>query len=286
MPENEELLNEDALFDDAVGDVEAQSEPAAVEQTAAVEPEKEKAVEAVSETDDVEDNGSPVPSSRFRQAQEEKRAARAERDALKEERDRLLGEQQEFRRWMMSQQQQPKPAEQPKHSNMPDPLLDPQGHADYLEKRWEEREARVEQRLLGERREVSLLNAREKYTKEFDEAYETATRQVDPVLRERMQQSNNPGETLIGWYRELKVRNEVGNDLGAYEKKVREKLLKDPEFRKAAMETWRGEANTQVKGRPDYQLPPSMNGISRSSAALRASQSDLSDDDLWDTTTT
>jgi hypothetical protein len=272
------------LFDDAVSDVEAQPEP--VEQPAAVEPEKEKTVEAAPETDDVEDNGSPVPSSRFRQAQEEKRAARAERDALKQERDRLLGEQQEFRRWMMSQQQQPKPAEQPKHSNMPDPLLDPQGHAEYLERRWEEREARVEQRLLGERRERSLQDARKTYKQEFDEAYEAAMKHVDPALRAHMQQSSDPGETLMGWFRELKVRNEVGTDLGAYEKKVREKLLKDTEFRKEAMETWRGEASTQVSGRPNVSLPPSMNGISRSSAALRASQEDLSDDALWDTTTT
>jgi hypothetical protein len=101
-----------------------------------------------------------------------------------------------------------------------------------------------------------------------------------------MQQSSDPGETLIGWYRELKVRAEVGNDPKAYREKVRSEFLKDPEFRKAAMEAWRGEASTQAKGRPNTQLPPSMNGISRSAAALRSSQEDFSDDALWDKTTT
>lgn len=276
MPENEELLNEDALFDDAVEGTDTQPEPA-VEQPAA--PEPEKAVEAASETDDVEDNGSPVPSSRFRQAQEEKRAARAERDALKEERDRLLGEQQEFRRWMMNQQQQPKPAEPPKQPDEPDPLLDPRGYREHMERRFEDR-------LLNERREQSLQYARRTYREEFDEAYQTAQQQVDPALRARMQASSDPGETLIQWHRELKVRTEVGNDTKAYKEKVRAEFLKDPEFRKAAMEAWRGEASSQVSGRPNVQLPPSMNGISRSSAALRASQEDLSDDALWDTTTT
>jgi hypothetical protein len=33
-------------------------------------------------------------------------------------------------------------------------------------------------------------------------------------------------------------------------------------------------------------LAPSLNGISRSAAALRASQADLSDDALWDSTLT
>jgi hypothetical protein len=101
-----------------------------------------------------------------------------------------------------------------------------------------------------------------------------------------MQQSNNPGATLMDWYRDLKVRAEVGNDVKAYREKVRAESLKDPEFRKAAMEAWRNEAPSQVNGRPNVQLAPSMNGVSRSNAAIRASQVDLPDDDLWDQTTT
>jgi hypothetical protein len=279
MPDIEEI-NDDSLFDDAVEGAENEVEIPAPEEVpveqAAAEPEKaeEATTEASHEGGDAEDDGSPVPSGRFRQAQEAKRLAQAERDILKLERDRLAFEQQEFRR-RLAQLETPQQAK----AEDPDPLLDPRGYREFMERRFEER-------LTNERREMSLQMARRAYKDEFDEAYTTAQKHVDPALRARMQQSSDPGETLIGWYRELKVRAEVGNDPKAYREKVRSEFLKDPEFRKAAMEAWRSEASTQVKGRPNTQLPPSMNGISRSAAALRSSQEDFSDDALWDQTTT
>jgi hypothetical protein len=146
-------------------------------------------------------------------------------------------------------------------------------------------ERRFEERLVNERREMSLQSAKRTYKEEFDQAYEAAQKFVDPALRARMQHSSDPGETLIGWFRELKIRAEVGNDPAAYRKKVGDEMLKDPEFRKRAMEAWRTEAQgNQHSERP--MLAPSLNGISRSAAALRASQADLSDDALWDSTLT
>lgn len=212
-----------------------------------------------------------VPSWRLKEITEERRAAQAERDAIRQERDRLVYEQQEFRRRLA---QLEKPVEALPE---PDPLLDPRGYREFMEKRFEDR-------LANERREFSLQSARKVYREEFDQAYEAARQLVDPALRARMQQSADPGETLIGWFRELKMRHEVGNDLGAYRKKISDDMLKDPEFRKRAMEAWRTEAQgNQSNGRP--MLAPSLNGVSRSSAALRASQQDLSDDDLWSSTT-
>jgi hypothetical protein len=276
-PELNEELNEDSLFDQTVEGTEEVPE-AAVEQPTPP-PEVEAKAEAEPETvaeerPPVDDDAPQVPSWRVREINEEKRAAQAERDALKQERDRLAFEQQEFRR-RLAQLETPQQAK----AEDPDPLLDPRGYREFMERRFEER-------LTNERREMSLQMARRAYKDEFDEAYTTAQKHVDPALRARMQQSSDPGETLIGWYRELKVRAEVGNDPKAYREKVRSEFLKDPEFRKAAMEAWRGEASTQAKGRPNTQLPPSMNGISRSAAALRSSQEDFSDDALWDKTTT
>jgi hypothetical protein len=276
-PELDEELNEDSLFDQTVEGTEEVPE-AAVEQPTPP-PEVEAKAEAEPETvaeerPPVDDDAPQVPSWRVREINEEKRAAQAERDALKQERDRLAFEQQEFRR-RLAQLETPQQAK----AEDPDPLLDPRGYREFMERRFEER-------LTNERREMSLQMARRAYKDEFDEAYTTAQKHVDPALRARMQQSSDPGETLIGWYRELKVRAEVGNDPKAYREKVRSEFLKDPEFRKAAMEAWRSEASTQVKGRPNTQLPPSMNGISRSAAALRSSQEDFSDDALWDQTTT
>jgi hypothetical protein len=100
-----------------------------------------------------------------------------------------------------------------------------------------------------------------------------------------MQQSRDPGETLIQWHREEKAKAEVGTDLGAYKQRLRDEALKDPEFRKAAMEAWREQAPTQVNGRPRIELPPSMSGVSRSNAALKAENQDVSDQELFEQTT-
>jgi hypothetical protein len=88
MPENEELLNEDSLFDNAVEGTETETtpEPAPVEQPAP--PEPEKVAEAAPETDDVEDDGSPV--QRAVQGRLKAKRAADRYDILKQERDRLV----------------------------------------------------------------------------------------------------------------------------------------------------------------------------------------------------
>ena len=288
MAEPEEL-SEDSLFDNAVEGVDgiASASQTKAPEAASVEQPPAETAEAAPETAEeksaVDDDAPQVPSWRVREINEEKRAAQAERDALKVERDRLAYEQQEFRR-RLAQLEQPK---QPKVPEMPDPLLDPAGHAEFLEKRWEERERRFEERLVNERREMSLQVARKTYKDEFDEAYQTAQQHVDPILRTRMQQSSDPGETLISWYRERKILAEIGSDPKAYDQKKREQFLNDPEFLSLAVKKAREQASgIGLNGRPNVRLGPSLNGVSRSSAAVRASQEDFSDDALWEKTTT
>jgi len=286
MTPEQDSITEDALFDTAVDlpsdptpDPAPAPAPAEKPQAEQVEraapppkPEQDAAPPPAGDKPKVDDDAPLVPSWRLKEITEERRQAQAERDALKRERDQLAYEQQEFRRRLA---QLEKPAEQPQE---PDPLLDPRGYREFMEKRFEER-------LTNERREMSLQSARRVYRDEFDQAYEAAKQLVDPALKARMQHSADPGETLIGWFRELKMRAEIGNDVGAYRKKVSDEMLKDPEFRKRAMEAWRTEAQAApTNGRP--LLAPSLNGVSRSSAALRASQQELSDDALWDTTLT
>jgi hypothetical protein len=271
-------LSEDSLFDNAIDPPAAEpAPPAAPEpvekpQVEQAKPEPEAKPLAADDKSKVDDDAHMVPSWRLKEITEERRAAQAERDAFKQQRDQLAFEQQEFRRRLA---QLEKPAEQPQE---PDPLLNPREYREFMERRFEER-------LVNERREMSLQSAKRTYKEEFDQAYEAAQKFVDPALRARMQHSSDPGETLIGWFRELKIRAEVGNDPAAYRKKVGDEMLKDPEFRKRAMEAWRTEAQGNQSGeRP--MLAPSLNGISRSAAALRASQADLSDDALWDSTLT
>lgn len=271
-------LSEDSLFDNAIDPPAAEPapsaapEPAEKPQVEQAKPDIEAAAAPVADKPKVDDDAPMVPSWRLKEITEERRAAQAERDAFKQQRDQLAFEQQEFRRRLA---QLEKPAEQPQE---PDPLLNPREYREFMERRFEER-------LVNERREMSLQSAKRTYKEEFDQAYEAAQKFVDPALRARMQHSSDPGETLIGWFRELKIRAEVGNDPAAYRKKVGDEMLKDPEFRKRAMEAWRTEAQGNQSGeRP--MLAPSLNGISRSAAALRASQADLSDDALWDSTLT
>jgi hypothetical protein len=271
-------LSEDSLFDNAIDPPAAEPapsaapEPAEKPQVEQAKPDTEAAAAPVADKPKVDDDAPMVPSWRLKEITEERRAAQAERDAFKQQRDQLAFEQQEFRRRLA---QLEKPAEQPQE---PDPLLNPREYREFMERRFEER-------LVNERREMSLQSAKRTYKEEFDQAYEAAQKFVDPALRARMQHSSDPGETLIGWFRELKIRAEVGNDPAAYRKKVGDEMLKDPEFRKRAMEAWRTEAQGNQSGeRP--MLAPSLNGISRSAAALRASQADLSDDALWDSTLT
>jgi len=264
-----EELNEDALFDQAVDDNPAdppaadpapEPEPQEPEPTLTAEPPAKPAVD---------DNAPMVPSWRVREINEEKRTLA----------DRLAALEAEKANWQRQQVQQPQPAPKQEEKAKPDPLLDPDGYDKYLE-------AKVEERLLNHQRESSMAAAHGKYKGEFEEAYQAAQKAVDPALRALMQASRDPGETLVQWHRENKQRAEIGNDLSAYKQKLRDEALKDPEFRKAAMAAWQAEANSQQpNGRPRVDLPPSLNGASRSNAALRASQTDLSDDALWDEAT-
>lgn len=268
-----EELNEDALFDQAMDDTPA--DPPAADPQPEPEPEPQPEPEAQltadppAEKPKVDDNAPMVPSWRVREINEEKRTLA----------DRLAALEAEKATW----QRQPA-AQQPQQAAVektakPDPLLDPDGYAKAVRDE-------IREEIVAERRESSLHAAHGKYKTEFEEAYSAAQKAIDPALKARMQASRDPGETLIQWHRENKQRAEIGNDLGAYKQKLRDEALKDPEFRKAAMAAWQAEAlSQQPSGRPRVDLPPSLNGASRSNAALKSGNDDMSDDALWDQTT-
>jgi hypothetical protein len=268
--ENEEL-NDDQLFNDAVGDepVETPETPATeTEQPEKAEAEVAEKPEAEAEKPAVDDNAPLVPSWRLREINEEKRTLADQVAALK-------AEKSQWQRPQVPAAEVPKPTEKPAK---PDPLLDPEGYAKSVREE-------IREEILADRRETSLHQAHKTYKTEFEEAYSAAQKHIDPALKARMQQSRDPGETLIEWHREMKTRAEVGTDLNAFKQRLRDEALKDPEFRKAAMEAWRSEVQPQVNGRPRVELPPSLNGASRSNAALRSSNEDVSDAELFEQTT-
>lgn len=265
---NEELSDTD-LFNEAMNDGETVETQ--VEQPEQVQETETQAVQETEPTQEqrqqVDDNAAQVPSWRVREINEEKRQLA----------DRVRALEAERVSWQANQQrQQPQEREQQKPVKV-DPLLDPDGYAKQVRED-------IRNEILAERREESLQTAAEKYGDEFKEAYTAAQQKIDPALRARMQASRDPGETLIKWHRENKQRAEIGDDLAAYKQRLRDEALKDPEFRKAAMEAWRneGQQSQQVNGRPNVQLPPSLSSASRSNAAIRNENAqDVSDRELF-----
>jgi hypothetical protein len=260
------------LFDEANAD-EATTEQVVAEPAEPVEEKPEPVVEekpaevvepVVAEKPAVDDNAPQVPSWRVREINEEKRQIAAENERMKAELAQL--------RQAPRQAEQPKPAEKPAR---PDPLLDPDGYAAAIRQE-------LREEALNERREESLLRAREANQAEFDEAYAAAQKAVDPALKARMQATRDPGKTLLEWHREQKTRAEVGNDLAAFRQREQERLLSDPAFLAKAIEKARGQAQTTQPGKaPAVSLPPSLTRATNASGEASADDNDTSDEGLW-----
>lgn len=290
MIEALEGISDQELFDQANADEAPEDEPVA--EAPAAEPEQPEqardeqgrfaakaaeepaapVVAAEPEKPAVDDDAPQVPSWRVREINEEKRAAQAERDALKAERDRLAQERDDFQRRLQATQKPPEPIK----VERPDPLLDPEGYAKAMREE-------IRQEILSERREESLQRAHKTYKAEFEEAYEAARKQIDPGLAARMQNSRDPGETLIEWHREQKARAEVGTDPNAYFQRKLDEWLSDPANQAKVIEKARGAAEGQLqpgKAAP-VNLPPSLTRATNASTITSADDNDVSDEGLW-----
>lgn len=222
-------------------------------------------VQAEAPKPSVDDNAAMVPSWRVREINEEKRQIADRLTALETERNQWLADRQR----LQSLEKPPEPAAKP------DPLLDPDGYEKYLE-------AKFEEKLLNNHRESSLSQAHRTYKGEFEEAYAAAQKQVDPALKARMQQSRDPGETLIQWHRENKTRAEVGNDPNAYFDKRFEAYLSDPANQAKVLERIRGGAQPGAQRQASaVNLPPSLTRATNASADISADDNDISNDALW-----
>lgn len=232
----------------------------------AEEPETASATETPVTTQ-VDDNAAVVPSWRVREINDEKRALA----------DKVASLEAERLQWQQRPAPQPVTTVAPVKVEKPDPLIDPEGFEKYLETKFEEK-------LLENHRENSLQSAHKTYGKEFEEAYATAQKQVDPVLRMKMQTSRNPGETLIEWHREQKTRAEVGTDPAAYFDKRLEAFLTDPANQAKVLERIRGGVQQQpgaARTAAPVNLPPSLTRATNASTGNTADDDDMSDDGLW-----
>lgn len=271
MPVEPEELNEAELFNQAVSDdrVETTETPITeTERPETTETETVAATETPPERAAVDDNAPLVPSWRLREINEEKRSLA----------EKLANLEAERAQWQRTQQQAKPEAAKPQ---APDPLLDPDGYKVAVKEE-------IRQEILNERREESLQAAAEADPENFKAAYALAQQRVDPALKARMQESRNPGKTLLTWYREQKIMQEVGNDPNAWlESKLAERL-KDPAFLAKAVEAAQNSARQtpqQTNGRSRVELPPSLSSASRSNAAARTDNTDVSDAELFRETT-
>jgi len=284
-------LSDQELFDEANAD-EASADEAVVGATEA-EPEQvegqprdehgrfagkadepETPVIDPAKAETVDDNAPQVPSWRVREINEEKRAAIAERDAIRAERDEFKRLVEEARRRPMETPKEPVKVEKP------DPLLDPDGYEKHIT-------SVIEERLLNNHRESSLAQAHRTYKTEFDEAYAAAQQAMargDRVITMKMQTSRDPGETLIEWHREQKVRAEVGTDPNAFFEKRFEAYLADPANQAKVLERIRGGTQPQpgaTRQAAPVNLPPSLTRATNASTVTSADDDDISNDGLW-----
>lgn len=264
-------MNEDELFNSAVSD-ETTEAPIVTEEPVVEQQEQTATTEEAAEKVEPELTAEkpPIPPKPEWRLKEDAERARAAETELANGRAENAALRQRLEALERPKVEQAKPAK-------PDPLLDPDGYEAYLE-------AKVEEKLLNNHRENSMATAHGKYKQEFEEAMSVATKQIDPALKARMQNSRDPGEELMRWHREEKAKAEVGTDLPAYKARLREEALKDPEFLAKAVDAARIITQPPSNGRPRIDLPPSLNGASRSGSALRSADGDVSDHELFEQT--
>jgi hypothetical protein len=134
-------------------------------------------------------------------------------------------------------------------------------------------------------RELAVIKYNEEAVSEMETAIAQAMQQNHPgmaALAAEMRASKFPTLVAMQWHQREKTQREIGGDLNAYKTKLREELLADPEFIKAAVAKATGQAQQAAAApgsRPNVQLPPSLNkatgaGLSNSDPSEPADMSD------------
>ena len=147
----------------------------------------------------------------------------AERKKLKGERDeqtrlRMEAEanakayKEQVESYQRLAQQQPRQAAPPvAQPQPPDPYLDPEGHAKYLQDSFE-------QRLIDERVNTSEMLARNKHGDAIVDQAIDAARQAG--IAHRFQGARDPVGAVVQWHKKAQAQAEVGDDLEAFKKRI------------------------------------------------------------------
>lgn len=245
-----------------------------------VKPELVKAeVEAPKPPVKAEAEKGVVPSRVLREANDRARAAETETARLQAElakagdtktlADKLDLALREIDNLKRAPRTEPKAVEPPKVEAVPDIFEDPKGFAEYMQKGFQTELAKRDVQLDRQRVETSMAIAHSVHKDAFSEAFTAINRldrhnPDDRALVQKIYESPNPGEALVGWHKRSKTLALVGDDPTAYAEKIRtetrDALMKDPEFRKALLADLRGEASRGDDGSPRTvtRLPKSL----------------------------
>lgn len=213
-----------------------------------------------------------IPPARLREEAEARRTAERERDELR-------GQLQAFQ-----QRQQPPQPQQPRVDPAERIFSDPQGMVrDETQQMLDPviQTMHFNSRLIaGQVYGADKVNAA---IKEFDEL--AGARQLHAAEYQQVMSSPNPFASAVQFMQKRKALAEVGEDLGAYRTRVIDEAMKDPEVQKRFLEATRAQA-LQAGSTVTRPVVPSVPNINRvGSAALPDNQADVSDADLFASTT-
>lgn len=261
--------DDNALFDDVINGVETHDEPssaAPVEQ--ALQPE-----EPISATPPADP---AIPPGVHREEKERRRAAERERDEL---RGRLAAFEQ-------SRQQQP---QAPRVDPVDRVLTDPTGlireEAQSLVDPFDQRMSQLTE--FYSRRDAFREHGQDTVTAAY-QALDHAAKSGDQeaiATAERVKKSMDPYGDMVRWHKAATTLAETKGDLSAYRQRILDEAMKDPEYVRKVLETSRQTAHQtgNTVARPAVSAPPSLNRVG--SAALPDNQEDVSDAQLFDSTT-
>ncbi len=240
---------DDELFDAAMSDEppaqsEAPEPPPAEdggqprdEQGRFASTEKSEPDKTTEPADGEERDGGMVPSWRLR---EESAALRAERQEREAERQEL----QRFRQFHAQQQWQQRQVEQP--PQRPDPISDPDGFADYMEWRQDQKDQIRAHEIRNDRINLTFENLRESMEEKgqgevFDKAYEALLR-APTEIKDEITATVNPAKAMLRWHKRSTVLTDMGDDPEGFINRKLDERLKDPEVRKRMLADMEAEA--------------------------------------------
>jgi hypothetical protein len=299
----------DTSLEDMGEGLEGQQEPEDEDEPEGDEPEGEEETEGEGETEPAiaakpgeaakPDVVAPternlVPPGKLREANEARRALEVELDALKAELakgsdtraqlDLLTREIAALKAPRVEPRVEPAVVKK-----APDMFEDPEGFANYIQDGFRSELAKRDDAMDRLRVGNSMAVAHVQHKDTFEKAY-AALQELKPdnpddfAAGRRIVTSPNPGEALVGWYKDRTARAEVGNDLEAYKERLRtetrEALMKDPEFKKQLIAELRGDAARGDDGKPRTitRVPRSLNGAAGSNLGLNRGDPRGSDD--------